>query len=427
MLIGISTPIIHDFDSACLNALQSVQEIWQLLYAYKGWCRIRRTLTNLITLLRRCILATISFSDKIDFITMKKNISSKSMQSYKIDFTKFAFITILLITLTSCAPRNELSSLSITERQLSFPPGYYNHIVYIDDRVIGFSDNSDAPKEEQISFAYEGDKDATLFNLEDDPKCVNYSTFQGVSLLPDGRLGLLKECDDESAASSYLSTNRSIFAYDWHTGKLEQLGAGKLTQGSNPKFYTWNPDMTLGVQETTGSYRGTIYWIRPEGISPMDIEIEARGLTWNLKDHLEGKERTGLVVAPAWSPDGKTVAFFASTYGIREEPGPKFNVNYDLFFMDPSTLKPMPELMDVANAGTIIWSPNNEYLLFSGCIESRSTCGLWRYKISDKTLSLIKEGEFADYIWITNETIVVAKNIDLPYKDNQIWEYSISE
>jgi hypothetical protein len=345
---------------------------------------------------------------------------------FSMPFTKVTCTLFLLLFSNSCMSE-KLAALDVVERPLSFPAGYYNHLIYVDDRVIGFADNSDAPKEEQISFAYEGDKDLTLFSAEDDPKCVNYSTFQVVSLLPDGRLGLLKECDDESAATSYFSTNRSIFAYDWHTGELERLVAGKLTQGSNPKFYTWNPDMTLGVQETGPGYPGTIYWIRPEGISPMDIEIEARGLTWNLKDYIEGKERTGAARHPAWSPDGKTIAFFVTTYGIREEPKPKFNVNYDLFFMDPSTLKPMPELMDVADAGTIVWSPNNEYLLFSGCAGRRLICGLWRYKISDKSLALIKEGEFADYIWITNEKIVVAKNVDLPYNDNQIWEYSLSE
>jgi hypothetical protein len=159
----------------------------------------------------------------------------------------------------------------------------------------------------------------------------------------------------------------------------------------------------------------------------MDIEIEDDGLSWNLKDYLEGQERTGAARHPAWSPDGKTIAFFVTTYGILEEPKPKFNVNYDLFFMDPTTLKPGLELMDVADADKIVWSPNNEYLLFRGCIGRRLTCGLWRYKISDKTLSLIKEGEFADYIWITNEKIVAAKNIELPYKDNQIWEYNFSE
>ncbi|MEP7136202.1 MAG: hypothetical protein ABI904_14845 [Chloroflexota bacterium] len=345
---------------------------------------------------------------------------------FKTNFTKLVFTAMLLILVTSCASDNKLTSLSVTERLLSFPPGYYDSVVYIDNRLIGFAVNIDAPIEEQNSFAYEGDKEKTLFNPEIDPKCVRYSSFQVMSLLPDGRLGLLKECADNSG-TTYLSTNRSIYAYDWQTKELKRLVAGELTHGFRPKFYTWNPDMTLGIQETNAGYQGTIYWITPDGISPMDIEIEDRGLTWNLKDFLDEKERTGFVRDPAWSPDGKTIAFFASTYGIREEPLPKYNVNYDLFFMSPSKLKPVSELMDIADADRIIWSPNNEYLLFRGCVGRPLTCGLWRYKINDKTLSLVKEGDFADYIWITNEKIIATKNIESPFNDNQIWEYSISE
>jgi hypothetical protein len=336
---------------------------------------------------------------------------------------------ILLITvlINACMSKNAVSTLHISERQLSFPSGYYDHLVYLHGRLIAFADKSDAPKEEEISFAYEGAPETKLFMPEDDPKCTRYTYFYVVSILPDGRLGLLKECADNSAATAYLSTNRSIFAYDWNTGGLEQLVAGKLTQGSDPKKFTWNPDMSVGVQETGPGYPGTIYWVKPEGISPMDIAIKDRGLAWNLKDYLEGKVRTGAARHPAWSPDGKTIAFFVTTYGIREEPKPRFNVNYDLFFMDPSTLKPIPELMDIADAGKIVWSPSNEYLLFRGCAGQNFTCGLWRYKISDKSLALIKEGEFSDYVWISNHTIVVAKNIDLPYRDNEIWEYTLLE
>lgn len=341
--------------------------------------------------------------------------------------TKIAFVAFVLIFVTSCASVNTGTSVDLTERLLSFPSGYYDHVVYINGHLIAFSLNSGLPPEKRVSFAYEGDKRSTPFNPQNDPKCTKYSYFEVVNLLPDGRLGLLKECYDDSAATAFLSTNRSIFAYDWDTGELEQLVAGKLDQGSYPKEFTWNPDMTLGVQETISGFPGTIYWIDSDGISPMNIKIEDRGLTWNLKDYFEGKDGAGTARHPAWSPDGKTIAFFVTTYGILEAPKPKYNVNYDLYFMDPATLKPIQELMDVADAGKIVWSPNNEYLLFRGCVERRRTCGLWMYRISDKTLNLLKEGEFADYIWITNERIVVAKNTDLPYKDNQVWEYTISK
>jgi hypothetical protein len=326
----------------------------------------------------------------------------------------------------SCRPSNTWNTASISERRLDFPAGIYDHIISIENQIIGFAHNRLSP-EQRIIYAYEEDKTFTRFFPEVDPNCLNYSLFLVVSILPDGRLGLLKERDDGSAATTYQSTNRSIYAYDWQTGELERLVDGKLTGGSDPKFFTWNTDMTLGVQETNSGWQGTIYWIKPEGMSPMDIEVEVRGLEINLKDHLDGKEHTGLVGSPAWSPDGKTIAFFVTTYGIREDPLPKYNVVYDLFFMNPSTLKPIPELMDVADAGKIVWSLNNEYLLFTGCIGRGLTCGLWWYKISDKALYLIKEGSFADYIWVADDRIIVIKNIDLSYDYNEVWEYTILE
>jgi hypothetical protein len=335
---------------------------------------------------------------------------------------------LVLVVATSCVQQESGIDLGVVERQMAFPPEKYEHVVYLDNKVIGFIDDDiQISGKDQPGFAYEGDLKMTPFNPVQDSKCIIRLKFQVVGVLPDGRLGLLKECNDGSANTYFLSTNRTIFAYNWHTGELEQLVAGKLTQGSRPKFYTWNPEMAQGIQETTGSYRATIYWITSNGMSPMDIEIESRGLIWNLKDYLEDKERTGIVVAPAWSPDGNTIAFFVSTYGILEEPRRKPNINYDLFFMDPSTLKPKSELMDVADADKIVWSPNNEYLLFRGCIGRRLICGLWRYRISDKTLALIKEGLFADYTWITNERIVGIKYTNNTYSVTEIWEYTITE
>ena len=72
--------------------------------------------------------------------------------------SKFVLIVSALVFVTSCAS-NDFISLKIEERSLPFPPGYYNHLVYLDGKIIGFADDSNAPKEKQISFAYEGDSE----------------------------------------------------------------------------------------------------------------------------------------------------------------------------------------------------------------------------------------------------------------------------
>jgi hypothetical protein len=131
----------------------------------------------------------------------------------RINFSTIAFIALFVAFTTACGSEKWVS-INVTERSLSFPPAYYEKLVYVSSQVIGFTADSRAPKEEQISFAYEGDKETTLFRPEDDPKCTRYTYFYIVNLLPDGRLGLLKECNDDSAATAYLSTNRSILAYD---------------------------------------------------------------------------------------------------------------------------------------------------------------------------------------------------------------------
>ncbi|MBK9211162.1 MAG: hypothetical protein IPL71_23910 [Anaerolineales bacterium] len=155
---------------------------------------------------------------------------------------KIAKIVLVIFALTlvvSCMPNNQITSVTIAERLLLFPVGYYEHVVYINNHIVGFTSNT-LPLEKSISFAYEGEDSVTPFNPEDDPKCTTYSYFQVVSILPDGRLGLLKVCRDNSSSSGFLSTNRSIYAYNWQTGELERLVAGKLTQADRPKFYSWN-------------------------------------------------------------------------------------------------------------------------------------------------------------------------------------------
>ncbi len=264
---------------------------------------------------------------------------------------------------------------------LSFPPAFYQNIVYLDNRLLGFTFGDARKAADRVSYAYQGDSALQLFDPLDAKDCPAFIGYSVKGLLPDGRIGFLG-CEPGS--------RWGIFALNWQTGEVERL-VRSLTGVYSAKDFTWNPEMTRGVQEMVDAAQGTIYWITPDGIAPMDVEIEDQGLKWNLKDYYEHNDSfepgIGYALAPAWSPDGKTIAFFASTYGMREVPRLRANIKFELYFMDPSELKPVQVLKDIANAVRIRWSPDSKYLLFSGCTGPKRKCGLWIYGLESKSLN----------------------------------------
>jgi hypothetical protein len=336
--------------------------------------------------------------------------------------------TLLLacIFLMSCSSNSVtiIKNKQTTRRLLSFPPAFYNSVVLINDKLIGFTFGEQKEPANRVSFAFEDDRTLHPFNPQKIKECDGFIGYGIKGKLPDGRIGFLG-CG-ESVGSKW-----SIFALDWQTGKVEQLVNGKLQDGYSPKDFTWNPQMTRGIQEMVDGVQGTIYWLSKDGISPMDIEIEDQGFKWNLKDYYENRYKftkgTGIAFSPAWSPDGRTIAFFASTYGIRETPRLKENIRYELYFMDPDKLEPVQVLQNITNAYRIRWAFDSKQLIFSGCFgQFESQCGLWLYDLDTKSLLFIDEGDFQDFIWITNDKVVAIRNITLPFDPNQILEYTIT-
>ena len=337
---------------------------------------------------------------------------------------RLIFLALPCMILVSCSSSDitVIDDRPIDGELLSFPPAFYQNIVYIDGRLLGFTFGDAREAAGRVSYAYEGDSTLHPFDPLQAKDCPMFIGYAMKGLLPDGRIGFLG-CGQGS--------RWSIFALNWQTGEVERL-VWSLAEGYSSKDFTWNPQMTRGVQEMVDAAQGTIYWITPEGIAPMDIEIEDQGLRWNLKDYYEHRGSfepgIGYALSPAWSPDGKTIAFFASTYGMSEVPHLKANIKFELYFMDPSELKPIQVLSGIVNAVRIRWSPDSKYLLFSGCAGARRKCGLWIYSLEAKTLTLVAEGEFfEDYVWHKDSSIVAIKfEIDKYLEESEIWEYPIT-
>jgi hypothetical protein len=181
----------------------------------------------------------------------------------------------------------------------------------------------------------------TQLSLDKYPRCPPQS-FMGASTLPDGRLGLLCAADLRNGTLVY-----EVVAYDWESTSIEQLVKTELPA---PGGYTWDPGMSRGLLATNGAY-STLYWLSSTEITPVDLTLVEGTRSWwlpesiaaldryNQSRNLTGREPhpVGLVNVPAWSPDGSSIAFWATLETI----GRPFNfpvVPWTLYLLNPETM-----------------------------------------------------------------------------------------
>jgi hypothetical protein len=133
--------------------------------------------------------------------------------------------------------------------------------------------------------------------------CMN----EGVGFLerlPDGRLGYTIPCDGDV---------RSLRALDLDTMEVEELARTTL----RPSQWTFAPDLSRAMMASSSQICAQIVWLVGGEAVPADITVPgADGPTFKLSDQpLQPPDRcTEFARAdlPAWSPDGGTIASFAS-------------------------------------------------------------------------------------------------------------------
>ncbi|MGK2958447.1 MAG: TolB family protein [Acidimicrobiales bacterium] len=85
---------------------------------------------------------------------------------------------------------------------------------------------------------------------------------------------------------------------------------------------------------------------------------------WRLDEELHSDDCTGgRADSPAWSPNGKRIAFFASSPSGKEGFS-RLNKPWDLYLMDPETLELEKIVKGVSSAHSPTWSPNNQWIAY---------------------------------------------------------------
>ncbi len=251
------------------------------------------------------------------------------------------------------------------------------------------------------------------------------------SLLPDGRLGLVNSC---VSFGNYPGKKRQyLIAYDFQTEKTALLVKEPLPSYLSNAF-TWNPDMTVGLAQIYGGLDGTIYWVSPEYVAPVDFAIsDGKRSFLPSKDfpHFSDSNEQGIVFSPAWSPDGKTIAFFVTLDAIGRSGFSRSDGEYKIFFMDPVEEKPYPVVGKIYEAFELTWSPDSKWLAFIGSYGILKTYGIWLYSLESGKIYPMVSGKFDHIAWSPDGTKIAA-TICEPNHPNllcdryEVWEYDVS-
>jgi hypothetical protein len=176
-----------------------------------------------------------------------------------------------------------------------------------------------------------------------------------------------------------------------------------------------------------------LYWITPFGSEPISLTLSDGKRSWSLEesfpDYSDDPSAMGIAAIPAWSPDGKTIAFWASFDAIGREGFARANGEYKLIFLDPDSLAYSIVLDRVYLPQALEWSPNGEWLAFTGGASYPRRRGIWLFSPTMGSLLRINEGIISgNPVWSPDgRTIAGILCYDNLCEDQEIWEYDVSE
>jgi hypothetical protein len=134
-----------------------------------------------------------------------------------------------------------------------------------------------------------------------------------------------------------------------------------------------------------------IVWLTREGIEAIPVTVGDGARSWRLDDPRLSdptqcaNPRVGRARAPAWSADGKTIAFLGSpeTIGMRGQE--RLDAPWNLYLMDPRNLHLRRVVDGIRGAGKLTWSPDSLFLAFNGGVPGKGN-GTWVVSAHDGRL-----------------------------------------
>jgi hypothetical protein len=327
----------------------------------------------------------------------------------------FFLISSLLI---SCRETKLMVNAPIN---LDFPETqFYNGLIISNNDVIVLVRND---RGDVQWYAKEGDNEFTKFAFAENTDCSSTKRYGAYETLPDGRLQVWKWCLTDKGGVDYL------LAYDWETHPLEKI-VGPLPLGSSGA--SWNPQGTKAIGYLDSGFASkTLFWVYRDGFEPLDLVIQDGNRSWNLQDDFpkftaDDTGKTGTTGRASWSPDGKTIAFFASPNAIGKTSFDRFGVEFYLYLMNPETLQYEVVADNIFSPFLLSWSPDSTHVAFIGKYGFWKENGIWLYSVETNSITEISEGVFQGMAWRPDGNSLVAIECQSLDVCDKILEYDLT-
>ena len=254
----------------------------------------------------------------------------------------------------------------LEERVVAAPAHLYGAVAWLDDNLIALEFRDD-----QAAVLLVDPLGAEQGNVvfRERPEC-DVRTFVTLGRLPNGELGVVDVCE---VAFSPDPESAEFLAVDLASGAVRSLGQA-IRQ---PFSMAWRSDLTAVY--SVGDHLCSTLYRHADGVeAPLDLRVTIEGTQFNTGQDIattsDGCPAVGRAAHPAYSSDGRSLAFLASLDGSGPRSQDLFDRPWSLFLATDGaeTRRVLDGIMHPAD---MVWGTADRNIIFAGEIAGR--VGTW--------------------------------------------------